>query len=169
MLLNTAGWNHSQDSPLVLSTKRDETMQPQMPWTESPQGWMQKLWSPSWMGSLCNWQEEQKLTTQWWQKLTMRYIRRSRKLLSKLEPLIHVWTCTWLIGSLLNGKIQYLKPWLIGSPIGKYRIRSISLEMTWTLRRKWLSFESKKSWCSVKEPSITATHWLASWKKFCSL
>ena len=42
-----------------------------------------------------------------------------------------------LIGWPFNGKIQYLRPWSIGSPIGKYRIWSISWEMMQTLRREW--------------------------------
>ena len=67
--------------------------------------------------------------TQWWQKLTKRYISRSRKLPTKLEPLICMWTYTWLIGWLFNGKIQYLRPQSIGSPIGKYTIWSISWEI----------------------------------------
>ena len=92
-----------------------------------------------------DWQEEQMVTTQWWLQLMKRYISKSGKLLSKLEPSICMWNYMWLTGWLLNGKVQYLRPWLSGFLIGKYRIWSISWEMTQTLRREWLSFESGKS------------------------
>ena len=42
-------------------------------------------------------------------------------------------------------KIQYLRLWLSGFPTRKYRIWSICLEMTWTLRRERLFFDSKKA------------------------
>ena len=130
---------------LALSTKRDRIMQLQIPWAELHQGWMQKKWSPTWTESLWDWQEEKMSMTHWWWKLMKRSISRSRKLPSKLELIIHVWTYRWLIGWLLNGKIQYLRPQSIRSPIGKYRIRSIFWEMTQTLRREWPSFKSGKS------------------------
>ena len=59
--------------------------------------------------------------TQWWLKLMKRYISKSRKLPSKLKPPTHVWTCMWLIGQLLNGRIQYLRQWSIGIPNQKVR------------------------------------------------
>ena len=78
--------------------QKDGTMQPQMPWAKLHQSWMQELWSPSWTDSLCDWQEEQMLMTLWWWKLMKRYISMSRKLPSKLQPLICMWAYMWLIG-----------------------------------------------------------------------
>ena len=98
-----------------------------------------------------------------------RYISKSGKLQSWLELPMHVWTYMWLIGWLPNRRIQYLRPWLSGSLTRKYRIWNTCWEMMQILRREKLSFESGKSWCSTKEPSTIATHWLANWKKFCSL
>ena len=112
-------------------------------------------------------QEEQMLMTQWWQKLTMRYIRRSRKLPFKLEPLICVWTYRWLIGWPLSRKIQYLRH-------DQLDLQSESTESEaslWRWHRHWgevVVFWEWKSWCSIKEPCIITTQWLASWKKFCS-
>ena len=163
------GTNCSQDSPLALSTKRDGTMQLQMPWAKLHQSWTWKLWSPSWTESLWDQQEEQIFMTQWWWKLMNRYTSSPGSCHPRLEQLIHVWTYPWLIGWLLNWKVQYLRLWSIGSPIGKYRIWSISWEMMQILWQVWLSFESGKCWCSIKEPSITIIHCLVSWKKFCSL
>ena len=62
-------------------------------------------------------QEEEMYMTQWWLQLMKRYISKSGKLLSKLEPPICVWTYMWLTGWPLNGKIQCSGPWLSGSLI----------------------------------------------------
>ena len=109
------------------------------------------------------------LMTQWWLRLMKRYISNSGKLLSRLELPIHTWTYIWLIGWLLNSKIQYLRPLLSGFPTGKYRIWSICWEMMQMLGRERPSFESGKSWHSAKEPSTIATNCMVSWKKFCGL
>ena len=41
--------------------------------------------------------------------------------------------------------------------------------MRQTLRREELSFKSGKGWCSTKELSTIATHWLDNYQKFCGL
>ena len=94
--------------------KRDGAVQLQMAWAKLHQSWMQKLWSQSWMESPRDQQEEQMLMTQWWLKLMKRYISKSRKLPSKLESHIYMWTCMWLIGWPIKGRIQYLRPWSVG-------------------------------------------------------
>ena len=44
-----------------------------MPWAESHWNWMQKPWSPSWMGWPWELPKEQMLMTQWWPKLMKKY------------------------------------------------------------------------------------------------
>ena len=108
-----ATWHHwvecLTDFTFSIEYQMGLTMQPQMLWAELHWGWMQRLWSPSWTESPWDQQEEQMPMTQWWLTLMRRYLRESGKLPCNLELLIWVWTCMWLIGQPLNGKIQYLR------------------------------------------------------------
>ena len=65
--------------------KKDLTMQLQISCAESHWSWMQKLWSPSWMGSSWHLQKELMLMTQWWPQVTKKYISQSRKMWFWLE------------------------------------------------------------------------------------
>ena len=55
-----------------------------------------------------------------------------------------MWTCLWLIGWMLNGKIQCSRPWSPGLSIRKYRTWSIFGETMQTLRSVWPSFKNRK-------------------------
>ena len=90
-------------------------------------------------------QEEQMVMTQWWLKLRKRYISKSRKLPSKLQLPIHLWTYMWLIGWPLNGRIQYFKAMIDWIPNQKVQdLKHLFGDDTNTERRMAILWEQKK-------------------------
>ena len=158
MLPGIVGWSHLLDSLKALNTKREGTMQAQMPWAVLHQSQMQSLWSPSWRESPCEWPKEQMLITQQWLMLMKRSINKSRKLQIWLWPPKCMQTYMWLIGWLPRRRIQYSKWWLSGSLTGRCRIWNICWEKTQTPKKGKLS--------SIKEPFTITTCLLVKWRGF---